>query len=1131
MMMFDVTTMMKHKLPKATRESRESPSINEPSVFSFSHSRTIFRHWNAQLKTNSKNPSLIKAIYKTFWREYLFLGCIQFSHDILIRLTQPIFLGLLLSYFTPNSTVTRNEAFTYATIIVVMSCIGSVSVNQFIFKAFSNGMQVRLATCSLIYRKSLRLSSTALGHTSVGKVVNLLSNDVSRFDVCSFFVHSMWLAPLLTLIVGIILYMEVGVPGLIGMIVIAIVTPIQSFTGKLTSKFRMQTALRTDERVRLMDEVVNGIAVIKLYAWEKSFKKLIYYARDKELQVIKKSSYIRGLYMTFMLFTTRSALFCTMMAIVLLGNQLTAAKVFVISQYFAIIAQVMSQMFVRGIAEICEALVSIRRMRAFLMYDEQEQLESSSMANHKAEMMMKFNRNGDTVEKEKLIITDQQIPHNVALSIRNLSCRWKTVEESLKSNVKVKKGKNLSDAVRKPSTDPNNFYEADELKLTLNNISLEVSRGSLVGILGHVGAGKSSLLQAILKELPTDSGSIIVSGKVAFASQEPWVFSGSVRQNILFGQPDFDEQRYDEVVEACALKQDFAMFEYGDQTLIGERGSSLSGGQKARVSLARALYRKADLYLLDDPLSAVDAHVGKHLFERCISNKGFLGRQNAAVILVTHQVHFLQKANWAVIMKNGSIERQGRPEDLAKAGVDLMKIAEETEEDNRRRSVSRSVSRSSSVSEDDRRGGVEEKKSIEPNGNVEKVQPKNVEETSKGKVKGNIIWNYMRTGGHPIKLVIAMFLLALTQTIASMSDYFVGYWARQEELRTLSAANNGTNSTSTDVSVTPVDAPLLSSENLVYIGGSLVGALFVIAIIRSIFFYTITVSASRRLHKEAFDGVVSTKMRFFDLNPSGRILNRFSKDFGQIDEWLPKCLLDACQVLLTSFGAVVVTSIVNPIVLIPLAILSVFFIYTQRYYLKTSKNIKRLEGTTRSHAFVHLAATINGLATVRAFGAQEVLKKEFDQHQNLHTGAWFMFISCSQAFGFALDCLCMFFVSCVTFSFLLFETKDFNGASVGLAITQAMALTAWLQWGVRQTAEVLNQMMSVERVLEYSELEKEEKDNVKQAIDKSWPDEGKITYKDVTYRYAEDMQPALREVNFTVESTEKIGIVGRTGVS
>jgi ATP-binding cassette subfamily C (CFTR/MRP) protein 4 len=279
----------------------------------------------------------------------MLLGFYAFTTDIVIRLSVPIFLGRLLEYFSPKSNLPKDSAYLNAGMLVFINFCGALTINQFILGSFVNGMKVRLATCSLIYRKALKLSATALGSTSVGKVVNLLSNDVSRFDIVSVFLHSMWLAPLLTIIVGILLYREVGEAGLVGILVIGIVTPIQSFTGKLSSKFRLQTAIRTDERVRLMDEIINGIQVIKLYAWEKSFKKLIQNARIKELKVIKKSSYIRALYMTFMLFTTRSALYCTMMAIVVLGDDLSAAKVFVISSYFQIISSVMSQMFVRGL--------------------------------------------------------------------------------------------------------------------------------------------------------------------------------------------------------------------------------------------------------------------------------------------------------------------------------------------------------------------------------------------------------------------------------------------------------------------------------------------------------------------------------------------------------------------------------------------------------------------------------------------------------------------------------------------------------------------------------------------------------------------------------------------------------------
>lgn len=405
---------------------------------------------------------------RTFWLEYTILALYQLVTDIFIRLTQPLFLGWLLEYFAPNSTVNKNWAFFYASILISLSGIGAICVNQFMVTSFMNGMKVRLATCSLIYRKALKLSSTALGNTSVGKVVNLLSNDVSRFDIVSVFIHSMWIAPMLTIIVAFLLYKEVGVAGLIGMLVIGVVTPIQSYTGKLASKFRLHTALRTDERVRLMDEIINGINVIKLYAWEKSFKKLILHAREKELKVIKKSSYVRALYMTFMLFTTRSALYCTMLSIVVLGENLTASKVFVISSYFQIISTVMSQMFVRGIAELAEAFVAIRRLQNFLEYEEKEPILNDD--SHKKVDNAQLNAK---IEESRFVLT-----------MENVSCRWKTVEESMmKPDLKIENG---------------DVSKESDIKLTLNNISLEIKRGSLLGIVGHVGSGKSSLLQTIL---------------------------------------------------------------------------------------------------------------------------------------------------------------------------------------------------------------------------------------------------------------------------------------------------------------------------------------------------------------------------------------------------------------------------------------------------------------------------------------------------------------------------------------------------------------------------------------------------------------------------------------------------------
>ncbi|KAG5681565.1 hypothetical protein PVAND_010984 [Polypedilum vanderplanki] len=796
------------------------------------------QNWTKQLN-GAKKPSLMRALSRTFWKEYMILGLYAFTTDIVIRLSLPFFLGRLLDYFSPKSTLTKDYAYFYASMLVLINIGGALFVNQFILGSFSNGMKVRLATCSLIYRKALKLSTTALGNTSVGKVVNLLSNDVSRFDIVSVFIHAMWLAPLLTIIVGILLYQEVGTAGLVGILVIGIVTPLQSYTGKLSSKFRLQTAIRTDERVRLMDEIINGIQVIKLYAWEKSFKKLIQNARMKELKVIKKSSYIRALYMTFMLFTTRSALYCTMMAIVVLGDELTASKVFVISSYFQIISSVMSQMFVRGIAEIAEAFVGIKRLQTFLEYDEKEEKENIQMIQGNA-----LNDIGKTKDKAENhmnhINRKSEVSSNIVLSMQNVCCRWKSVEENLKHNDKKNK-----------ESDNNQIDSANEYKLTLSDISLEIKRGLLVGVLGHVGSGKSSLLQTILRELPIISGKMHVNGTLSFASQEPWVFSGSIRQNILFGS-EMNKERYDRVVAACALKKDFEMFPHGDHTLIGERGSSLSGGQKARLSLARSLYREAQIYLLDDPLSAVDAHVGKHLFEECLAPRGFLGKQHATRILVTHQVHFLKNADWLIIMKDGKIEQQGYASDLMKDETNILKIAEEAEEQDtiRRQSFSRSLSARSSNSINSNSSKETGTNDDDDETRSEHEVQKNVEEMSKGKVKGNVTLNYLKAGGDGCKLSFALFLFLLTQAIASTSDMFVGFWTNQEELRQYYSSINATESnenatliledttmmTTTDVN----EVNLLPSDILVYIGGVLIVALFIIAIVRSIVYYSIT---------------------------------------------------------------------------------------------------------------------------------------------------------------------------------------------------------------------------------------------------------------------------------------------------
>lgn len=318
-------------------------------------------------------------------------------------------------------------------------------------------------------------------------------------------------------------------------------------------------------------------------------------------------------------------------------------------------------------------------------------------------------------------------------------------------------------------------------------------------------------------------------------------------------------------------------------------------------------------------------------------------------------------------------------------------------------------------------------------------------------------------------------------------------------------------------------------------------------------FYNVCIKSSKRLHDTLFNSIISTKMQFFNVNPSGRILNRFAKDIGLIDEYLSRTLLDSIHTNLYMLGCVVLTVIVNPLFLIPIAFLGFIFLFLRKVYLKTSKNLKRLEGIgkflflcvfvcfffpsyillflsqiARSPLFTHISVTLDGLSTIRSSHAENILTHEFDNYQDIHSACWFLFISTSSAFGMMLDVLCLIFISTVTFSFLLIDSVV-SGDKVGLAITQAMSLAGLLQWGIRHSVEVTNQLMSVERVLEYCNLESEIVPEKPREVPKVWPTDGRIEFKNVIYQYSYDMQPVLRGVTFLVKPKEKIGIVGRTG--
>uniref|UniRef100_A0A8B9M7P6 Multidrug resistance-associated protein 4 n=1 Tax=Accipiter nisus TaxID=211598 RepID=A0A8B9M7P6_9AVES len=642
--------------------------------------------------------------------------------------------------------------------------------------------------------EALRLSNVAMAKTTTGQIVNLLSNDVNKFDQVTIFLHFLWAGPIQAVAVTVLLWMEIGPSCLAGMAVLIILLPVQTCIGRLFSSLRSKTAALTDVRIRTMNEVISGMKIIKMYAWEKSFAELVNGLRRKEIAMIMKSSYLRGLNLASFFVASKITVFMTFMAYVLLGNVISASRVFVAVSLYGAVRLTVTLFFPSAIERVSEAVVSIRRIKVC----------SESPA--------------------------------------------------------------------------------------LQQLSFTVRRGELLAVIGPVGAGKSSLLSAVLGELPKDKGLINVTGRIAYVSQQPWVFSGTVRSNILFDK-EYEKEKYEKVLKVCALKKDLELLANGDLTVIGDRGATLSGGQKARVNLARAVYQDADIYLLDDPLSAVDAEVGRHLFEKCICQ----ALHQKISVLVTHQLQYLRAANQILILKDGKMVGKGTYSEFLRSGIDfasLLKKEEEVEQPsvpgtpNLKSARSRTFSESSVWSQDSsahsqKDGAVEQP----PAENALAAVPE--ESRSEGKINFKVYRKYFTAGANYFVIFILVVFNILAQVAYVLQDWWLSYWSTKFGFSSVLFLNSFPCERSISVC-------MLCLFSLI---SGLTVATILFGIVRSLLVFQVLVNSGQTLHNKMFQSILKAPVLFFDRNPIGRILNRFSKDIGHLDDLLPLTFLDFVQVI------------------------------------------------------------------------------------------------------------------------------------------------------------------------------------------------------------------------------------------
>uniref|UniRef100_A0A4W5LCZ4 ATP-binding cassette, sub-family C (CFTR/MRP), member 3 n=1 Tax=Hucho hucho TaxID=62062 RepID=A0A4W5LCZ4_9TELE len=991
-----------------------------------------------------KKPSFLRSLIKAFGPYFLIGSAFKLLQD-LITFVNPQLLKLLIS-FTKQKGAPTWWGYTLAFLMFFAAFLQTLILHQHFQYCFVTGMRLRTSIIGAIYRKSLIITNAAKRTSTVGEIVNLMSVDAQRFMDLTTFLNMLWSAPLQIILALYFLWQNLGPSVLAGVAVMILLIPLNAAIAVKTRVYQVEQMQYKDARIKLMNEILNGIKVLKLYAWESSFKDKVLEIRQKELNVLRKTAYLGALSTMawtsapFLVALTTFAVYVTVDK----NNILDAEKAFVSLSLFNILRFPLN-MLPQVISSIIQASVSLKRIQDFLSHDE---LDPESV-----------DRNNTATD----------------------------------GSVTVVNGK---------------FTWAKQHPSTLHNINLMVPQGSLLAVVGHVGCGKSSLVSALLGEMEKMEGDISIRGSVAYVPQQAWIQNATLRDNILFGKA-YNEQKYRCCLEACALTQDLEVLPGGDLTEIGEKGINLSGGQRQRVSLARALYHEADVYLLDDPLSAVDAHVAKHIFDHVIGPEGAL--QGKTRILVTHGISFLPQVDNIVVMVEGRVSEMGSYQELLKQNgafaeflrnYSLEDIIEEDEisiisgdlENPKSRSVRKRLCSERKHAESD------------PEKKLPKVDKLIQAETAETGRVSRVFWEYAKAVGPLLSLVIC-FLYGCQSAAAIGANVWLSQWTND-------AAQNVTQE---NVSMrVGVYAALGFAQGLLVMVSSFTLAMG-------------NIGAARKLHYALLDNKFHTPQSFFDTTPIGRVINRFSKDIYVIDEALPSTVLMFLGTFFSSLSTMIVIVASTPIFAVVIAPLAFIYIFVQRFYVATSRQLKRLESVSRSPIYSHFSETVTGSSVIRAYGRHNAFVLMSDMKVDENQKSYYPGIVSNRWLGVRIE----FIGNCIVLFAALFAVigKDkLNPGLVGLSVSYALLVTMSLNWMVRMTSDLESNIVAVERVKEYSETKTEapwEVEDKKPSSD--WPSQGNVEFRDYSVRYREGLELVLKNLTLSVKGGEKIGIVGRTG--
>ncbi|XP_064381893.1 ATP-binding cassette sub-family C member 4-like isoform X2 [Halichondria panicea] len=1013
-------------------------------------------HWKKELSKGSN--SLVLALVRCLFWPIVFQGLLAVS-KVALLVGQSVIIGYLTDYFSvPNPTVEEDrDAYLLAFGLVACSlAVLLLHAHQYL-AAYKIGMMARTTMTAAIYQKVFSLSQVTIGRLSIGHIINLTTNDVQRFENAFLHPHIIWMAPIHLAVTLYLIYLELGWSSFVIMAFILFQIPMQISLAKLFSRYRFKSAVLTDKRVRIMNEIITGIRVIKMYAWEYAFKRIVDTLRRLESRLILKGGIVRASNLAFMMMSASLMAFVVFCVYTATGGDLTPKKVFTTLSLIYVLRLVTIHHLILNVVGFSEAHVALTRIKRFLSFK----------------------------EATNICGMEEKKTSGPSITVRNLTAAW----------------------------------DSNDAKDVLKNISFDIDNSqsqSLLSIVGPVGAGKSTLLQCLLGELIPKERSINIRGTISYAAQEPWLFSETLRENILFGKP-YNAEWYNTVVKACALSKDIQQLAQGDLTLVGERGVTLSGGQKARVSLARAVYHRADIYLLDDPLSAVDAAVAKHLYKECI--RGLL--KNCVVLLVTHQVQFAVKSDRILVLNEGVVEVCSSNEELRKRGIDTRELlgllaADDKAGPSRGNPPNELYSLSNSTSMTSLQSTSTHATEAQEDVTSMLLTP---EETSHGSLSLKTYVHYFRAGGSILAILIMMLLFAIGEGSVVVSDWWLSNWAQcTSENRSVLVYDNWTTCSLDD-----------DQRRGVY--GALIVSLIGFNLLRAVMCYAICVNASRVLHNRMFASVMRVPVLFFDTNPIGRILNRFSKDIGYLDDLLPYIFCEYLLWLFRSLSTLVTSVAAIPWLIVPCALMLGFFFLLRYYYICSAREVKRLEAIARSPLYSHISSTLQGLLTIKTFKKEDLAMRSFHSYQNSHTQGYYLYHVLTRWLGLRADIVSTAFLALFAFS-AVGLSREFDPTLLGLALVYSLVLNNVLQYVIRQSAEVENIMISAERILGYTKLKSEAsfesppsfKDTVS-----AWPKRAQISMKNVSFQYSPELPLVLKDLDLTIQPGEKVGIVGRTG--